>query len=157
MPETVKEASRDRETFQGHEGASIRGACVPVTFSFSRRKSHGARRERKKNPRRCASEIARHVPYNTHTRVYAPAITPINFPVASFFPLSLLDESQLSLFSLLFPGNKEAIFEKMVFEDDRSTSYHYERVYDDSLITDNFRGKKSRSNYVNPVSKGIDI
>lgn len=88
-------------TFQGHEGASIRGACVPVTFSFSRRKSH-ALAERKKNPRRCASEIGRHVPYNARTHTHTHTGYYANFPVASFFSFSPFQtESQLSLFSLL--------------------------------------------------------
>lgn len=118
--------------------------------------NHTAHAERERKIRGAVPAKSPATFHITRTRAYTHRLLR-QFPCREFFSLSLLDESQLSLFSLLFPGNKEAIFEKMVFEDDRSTSYHYERVYDDSLITDNFRGKKSRSNYVNPVNQKVSI
>lgn len=94
-------------TFQGHEGASIRGACVPVTFSFSRRKSH-ALAERKKNPRRCASEIGRHVPYNarTHAHTYTYRLLR-QFPCREFFLFLSLPDRVPAFFVFFIIGNNE--------------------------------------------------
>lgn len=94
-------------TFQGHEGASIRGACVPVTFSFSRRKSH-ALAERKKNPRRCASEIGRHVPYNarTHAHTYTHRLLR-QFPCREFFLFLSLPDRVPAFFIFFIIGNNE--------------------------------------------------
>lgn len=81
VPETVKEASRDRD-FPRTRGCVDTWRVRVGSFSFSRRKSPARKKNRRARARAALCQRnRRHVPYNTQE----PAITPISLSRGFFF------------------------------------------------------------------------